>query len=128
MVLINNLKLPLDTDFNNLKPAVQKAVNCDVISAKLHRKSVDARRKNDIHFCCSVLAEVKNEEKFLITHKNTSLYVKNEYKWQKCDKKLENRPVVVGFGPAGMFAGLTIARAGLCPLIIERGKIGRAHV
>ena len=122
MVLINYLKLPLDTDFNNLKPAVQKAVNCDVISAKLHRKSVDARRKNDIHFCCSVLAEVKNEEKFLITHKNTSLYVKNEYKWQKCDKKLENRPVVVGFGPAGMFAGLTIARAGLCPLIIERGS------
>lgn len=122
MILINNLKLPLDTDFNNLKPAVQKAVNCDVISAKLHRKSVDARRKNDIHFCCSVLAEVKNEEKFLITHKNTSLYVKNEYKWQKCDKKLENRPVVVGFGPAGMFAGLTIARAGLCPLIIERGS------
>ena len=65
MILVNNLKLPLDTDFNNLKPAVEKAVKSDIVSAKLYRKSVDARRKNDIHFCCSVLVEVKNEEKFL---------------------------------------------------------------
>ena len=81
MILINNLKLPLDTDFTDLKSTVQKAIKCDVISAKLHRKSVDARRKNDIHFCCSVLVEVKNEEKFLKTHKNASVYKKQEYSW-----------------------------------------------
>lgn len=122
MILVNNLKLPLDTDFNNLKPAVEKAVKSDIVSAKLYRKSVDARRKNDIHFCCSVLVEVKNEEKFLKANKNASVYKKQEYKWLKCERKPENRPVVVGFGPAGMFAGLTLARAGLCPLIIERGS------
>ena len=122
MILINNLKLPLDTDFTDLKSAVQNAIKCDIVSAKLHRKSVDARRKNDIHFCCSVLVEVKNEEKFLKTHKKASVYKKQKYKWLKFEKKPETRPVVVGFGPAGMFAGITLARAGLCPLIIERGS------
>lgn len=122
MILINNLKLHLDTDFTDLKSAVQNAIKCDIVSAKLHRKSVDARRKNDIHFCCSVLVEVKNEEKFLKTNKNAAVYKKQEYRWLKCERKPENRPVVVGFGPAGMFAGLTLAKAGLCPLIIERGS------
>lgn len=121
MLIINNLKLPLDTDFDNLKPSVEKLLKCKLNEVKLYRKSVDARRKNDVHFCCSVLVSSEEETKILKSNKNASPYNEKEYVWQKCDKVPSNRPVVVGFGPAGMFCALTLARAGLKPLVIERG-------
>ena len=67
MLLINNIALPLDTDFSLLKRAVAEAVKTDeknIISVSLYKKSVDARHKNNVHFCCSVLAEIKNEGAF----------------------------------------------------------------
>ncbi|MBR2040262.1 MAG: NAD(P)/FAD-dependent oxidoreductase, partial [Clostridia bacterium] len=88
---------------------------------KLYRKSVDARRKNDVHFCCSVLVSSEEETKILKSNKNASPYSEKIYVWQKCDKIPNVRPVIVGFGPAGMFCALTLARAGLKPLVIERG-------
>ena len=121
MLLINNLKLSLDTDFSNLKPLVEKLLKCKLTSVKLHRKSVDARRKNDVHFCCSVLVECENEGKILKFNKNATPFTKKEYVWQKCNATSFKRPVVVGFGPAGMFCALTLAKAGLKPIVIERG-------
>ena len=121
MLLINNLNLPLDTDFQNLKPSLEKTLKCKLKEVKLYRKSVDARRKQDVHFCCSVLVSNDNEDKILKFNKNAMPYTEKEYVWQKCDKIPNNRPVVVGFGPAGMFCALTLARAGLKPLVTERG-------
>lgn len=121
MLIINNLKLSLDTDFENLKPTVEKLLKCKLEEVKLYRKSVDARRKNDVHFCCSVLVSGDNEQKILKFNKNALPYIEREYVWQQCEKVPSNRPVVVGFGPAGMFCALTLARAGLKPLVIERG-------
>ena len=121
MLLINNLKLSLDTDFSNLKPVVEKLLKCQLKSVKLHRKSVDARRKNDVHFCCSILVEGENEGKILKFNKNATPFTKKEYVWQKCSATAFKRPVVVGFGPAGMFCALTLAMAGLKPIVIERG-------
>ncbi len=124
MILINNINLPLDTDFSNLIPIASKALRTDIkniISAQLYRKSVDARHKNDVHFCCSVLAEVKNEEKTLKTAKNALKYTQKKYEWLKAERKPKTRPIVVGFGPAGMFAALCLAKSGLSPIVIERG-------
>ncbi len=121
MLIINNVNLPLETDFKNLKPYVEKAIRANVIKAKLYRKSVDARRKNAIRFCCSVLVEVKDEKQFLKAHNNASVFYEKEYVWKKCYAKPQHRPVVVGFGPAGMFCALTLARSGLKPLVFERG-------
>lgn len=126
MILLNNLNLPLNTNFENLAPVIAKFLKLginDIKSAELYRKSVDARHKNEVHFCCSVLVEVKiSEDRILKRFKNASPFKRTEYKWTKIGKTDFMRPVVVGFGPAGMFAALTLARAGAKPLVIERGS------
>lgn len=122
MIIINNLKLPLETDFSSLSNVVAdrlKISRNDIISAQLYRKSVDARDKGNVHFCVSVIAEIKNENKIIKKNKNASLFVKKEYIWQKAESHI--RPVVIGFGPAGMLAALTLAKAGLNPIVFERG-------
>lgn len=121
MILLNNLKLPLDTDFNDLKSVTEKILKISVNSVSLYKKSVDARRKNDVHFCCSVLIDMQNEQLLLKKNKNAQIFTKKEYLWQKCDNIPELRPVVVGFGPCGIFCAYTLAKAGLKPIVIERG-------
>jgi len=126
MILINNVNLSLNTDFSDLNSvaASQLKTNVqDIVTAKLYRKSVDARRKNDVHFCCSILAQVKGSEQKLINNcKNASLFESIPYVWKRAVCIPKKRPIVVGFGPAGMFAALTLAKAGLRPLVIERGS------
>lgn len=125
MILVTNLKLPLTTDFKNLKAEVEKAPELKGLNiswAKLYRKSIDARKKQDVHFCCSVLIEINgNEEKAVKKLKSAQIFNKKEYKFTT-NIKSSSRPVVVGFGPAGMFAAYTLAVAGLKPIVLERGK------
>ena len=121
MIILSNVKLPLDTDFSNLLSSL-KLKGVKIKSAALYKKSVDARKKNDIHFCCSVLIETENDAAALKMLKDAKPFSLPRYEYKKCDKTPELRPVVVGFGPAGIFAAYTLARAGLCPIILERGQ------
>lgn len=125
MILLSNIELPLGTDFSDLRPIAVRELKTDpqyIRSARLYRRSVDARRKNRVHFCCSLLVEAAGENRLISRSKKAQRYVKKEYSAPapKCMPSL--RPIVVGFGPAGMFAGLILSRAGLRPIIIERGK------
>ena len=125
MILIKNVMLSLDTDFSDIKGIVANYLSIgvdNIYSAKLHRKSVDARKKDKVCFCCSFTASLsKNiESRYIKKNKNCQLYTENKYNWNK--KTQSNiRPVVVGFGPAGMFAALLFARSGMRPIVIERG-------
>ncbi len=122
MILINNVKLSLDTDFDNLKLEVEKIIKFKTDNVYLYRKSVDARNRENIHFCCSVLVEAKNEIQILKKNKNAQIYINKEYKWKTAKSLPQISPVVVGFGPCGMFCALALARAGLKPVVIERGQ------
>ncbi|MCQ2454573.1 MAG: hypothetical protein MJ090_00275 [Clostridia bacterium] len=124
MIIVKDVNLPLDTDFSSLLPIMAKELKTEISnikSAKLYRKSVDARHKNNVCFCCSILVEAKSEGKLLKNCKKASFFRQEPYIWQKCETIPDKRPVIIGFGPAGMFAGLVLARAGLKPIIFERG-------
>lgn len=121
MLRVNNIRVPLDFDFSGLENFCMKKFRIshdNLISVRLSKKSVDARRKSDIYFIISVDIELKNENAVKIKNAvNTEKYI---YKIDRVSGNFK-RPVIVGFGSAGMFAALVLAMAGTRPIILERG-------
>ena len=92
---------------------------------KIVRRSVDARKKPDIRIVYTIDVTVDGNEKKILHNarcKRASLAPVSYYKVPKPAGLPKHRPVVVGFGPAGMFAALVLAINGLCPIVLERGE------
>lgn len=89
----------------------------------IYRKSVDARRRDAMRFVYSVCAELEISESDLISCSAAGfkLYKKSSYECGIGSKRMGERPVIVGFGPAGMFCALALAEAGYRPKVYERG-------
>ena len=122
MLLMPNISLPLGSDLNNTAGRICKRLRippAHLLSAVLYRRSVDCRRKNQIHYTCSYLLELKNEAEYLKKLPGARLYTAPEYTFPQVESDL--RPVIIGFGPAGMFAAYTLALCGLRPIVFERG-------
>ena len=128
MIRIRDIALPPEHNVNQLQfEAAQllKVPNSKVRGLKLVKRSVDARKKPDIKIIYTVDVAVDgNEEKIIRKSgcKRASIAPISYYKAPKCKVVSEKRPVVVGFGPAGMFAALILAKAGLKPIVLERGE------
>ena len=92
----------------------------DITSFEIEKESLDARR-DDLHYSYTVLADVKNPSRHA-KKKDVSFGTKQIYQMLKRNNGTMERPVVVGFGPAGMFASLILAECGYRPIVIERGR------
>ncbi len=124
MIRVNNVRLPLDYDNKSIVSKAAKELKIDkknIKSATIFRRSIDARKKDDIHFLCTIDVTLKSNENFVLKKaKNAVGAIPYEYsvpKWQG-----GATPIVVGMGPAGLFGGLVLAQSGAKPIIIERGK------
>ncbi len=124
MILVRNLRLDIGQSEDKLRAKAAREMRVPVWtikSFKITKRSLDARRKNDIHWLYSVAVDTDNEDKILGRgrSKNLALYEETEYIVPK--RSSDTRPVVAGFGPAGMFAALVLSMAGLKPIVLERG-------
>ena len=128
MIRIRDISLPPEHDANQLHFESAKLLRISgsrIKSISLVRRSVDARKKPDVRIVYTVDVAVDgNENKVLKSCgcKKASIAPVTFYKPPKPIAYDGRRPVVVGFGPAGMFAGLILALAGLRPIILERGE------
>lgn len=132
MIRLTELKLPLDHPEGALKALVLKRLkvpDTDVASVSVFRRGYDARKANAINLIYTVDVALKNEAavlKRLSRDRAVSRTPDMSYKYvARAPEKLDLRPVVIGLGPCGLFAGLILSEMGFRPIILERGKIVR---
>lgn len=97
----------------------------ELLDWRISKKSIDARKKTGVYLVYSVDAAVRNEDKVWSRHggKGVSRAVEPEYAFATPGpQRLRHRPIIVGTGPSGLFAGLILATMGYAPLILERGE------
>lgn len=125
MIRVQNIKLYMDEKEDKLKNKAARKLRIpeeNIIEIKIARKSLDARDKERIFFVYALDVKIKNEDAFLKKSKKFSKSEEVSYKLPKGSVKLKNRPVVVGFGPCGIFAALILSYMGLNPIVIEQGE------
>jgi uncharacterized FAD-dependent dehydrogenase len=132
MLRLTELKLPLAHDESELKHAIARRLQIadgELIGYSVYRRSVDARKQDAISYIYTIDATVGDESSVLSRAKsadNIKPSPDTRYRFvTRAPANLNERPVIVGMGPAGLFAGLLLAQMGFRPLILERGKAVR---
>ncbi|MCP5356906.1 MAG: NAD(P)/FAD-dependent oxidoreductase [Pseudomonadales bacterium] len=130
MLRITELSLPLGHPPEALREAVLRRLAIaeeDLLSCTVFKRSYDARKKHsEISFVYIVDLEVRNEEGILQRLQgDRHVMVAPDTRYHpvaRADGNVAERPVIVGFGPCGLFAALILAQAGLRPIVLERGR------
>lgn len=120
MIRISNIKIRKDISKEELLDFIiekNKISKNDILEWHISKKSIDARKKEDVHYIYSVDFKLKNENKYKKLEKIQVL----ETPQIRVHNIISKKPVIVGAGPSGLFAALTFVQNGLSPIIIEQG-------
>ena len=134
MIRLNQIKIPVsdkisNIDINNIElhKKISKLIKTDAFKIEaIVKASIDARDKNNLFYIFSVDIST-NKEKVILEKNinNNNIMLTNEVKYQQPKYDFHKdmlSPVIIGAGPAGYFCALYLARMGLKPIVIERGK------
>ncbi|AZQ83740.1 NAD(P)/FAD-dependent oxidoreductase [Colwellia sp. Arc7-635] len=129
MLRLTNVKLPLDhqpEDLEQVILATLKITAEQLISFSVFKRGYDARKKSNIILMYTLDVDTTKNEQLIAEHakdQNIKVSPDTSYKFVgQAPENLTERPVVIGMGPCGLFAGLLLAQMGFKPIILERGK------
>lgn len=130
MLQIQNIKIRKNISDEAVIQTILKAHHIkpsDVVDWHIVKKSIDARKKSDVHFQYTIEIEVKNEKKYPHIPKTKPLDIEKTIKSTinpnaLSSLKTEPSPIIIGAGPAGLFSALTFVQNGISPIIVEQGK------
>lgn len=134
-IIVKNIRLPLTVPIQDALVLARRRLSLgdgEFICAALHKRSIDARKRSGEvpSFVISVMVECDISERKLekLTRiKDVEIVRRDELALEYGEKTLSSRPVIVGFGPAGMFSALILAENGYRPIVIERGADVKAR-
>ncbi|MCR5787365.1 MAG: hypothetical protein K6G28_06670 [Acholeplasmatales bacterium] len=125
-IKITNFKVSLKNRNKDLKTLISNEYRFDkeyILDVFVAKESVDARHKNNITISYNLIVNINSNKFYLLEgNKSIEIYNEEEVKLTYPKWKYNDRPIIVGFGPAGIFASLYLARCGAKPIIIERGS------
>lgn len=120
MIRISNIKIYNDIDDNSIIDIIiskYKINKSDILDWSIFKKSIDARKKDNVHYNYSVNLQLKNESKYKKFDTVNDVLLP-----QICTKNISSKhPIIIGAGPSGIFSALTMVQNGLAPIVIEQG-------
>ncbi|TXL23703.1 hypothetical protein BMR03_00780 [Methylococcaceae bacterium HT2] len=132
MIRLSNIKLPLEHTNSDLRSAITAKLaikDAELLDYSVYKRSYDARHKRNIFFIYSLDVDTsKNMQLLELFAHDTQVKARPDDSYRfvaQAPESLSERPIVIGMGPCGLFAGLILAQVGFKPIILERGKAVR---